>query len=609
MRCPSGTESAYELFAMNDSPARLRATVPGSRSSTSLRQRRRLLIILLLSTILLTVPGVAFASDAVKISKQDLYGKTLEAAAMAVEQFGTIDDPEALHRVADIAYKVAVQSDFRDFPFSFYLIDMPAPNAFALPGGQIFITQGMLDLGLDDDMLACLLGHEIAHVTERHGTRMQKRAMWLNILSQAALLGVLIGASDEPENPDDPYGYSPSRKGSLVQGTAAAGLAISELLLRNYSRDFEDEADAEGQRLAAAAGFDPDGARRLWELMNRRIPQAREYGYWRTHPFSDQRQRAAEVRAGDLKILEGRPAEDYRALTQKVILEYGERHNKEEELLPFIEQSALTAWPQGPTAEKLRLGALHRLRDTELEEGELERDYGELVRAYLLALDEVRRLTPESAFLATLEKELDGLRSESDELYPKALAVWEDGFYQTPFLENFVSNYPTSEVAADVALALGNAYSRLGRQTDGVRQYLRAAEAGPDSEAARRALAGLRNLAPVLDELTALQHLQNDLDDPQLRELAAGRLAEIAGSYEDIEDGAEYLRRFPDAEHSEEIRERLEALAHDLYGEIVLYQGLGDHLQALERIQLILTHAPQSRAAELLRDQAVVDDS
>ncbi len=583
------------------------------------------------------------AAGAQQISKPELFGKTLEAAKGALEHYGEVDDPQALRRVADLGYLLAVQSDFRDFPFTFYLIDMPVPNAFALPGGQIFVTSGMLDLGLTDDMLACLLGHEIAHVTRRHGTRMRKRATLLNVLSQALLVGVMVGVDDEPENPYDPYGRSGSRKGSLVQGAAATGMVVSELLLRNYSRDFEDEADVEGQRLAASAGYDPDGARQLWQLMSQRIPQSKEYGYWRTHPFSDQRMRAAEVRSEELKIQDHpRPAEDYRAITQKVLLEYGEgvlpkagQRNprlpetdrqdskgvspaplgEDSDLGTFIETAALTAWPQGPRAEQLRLAALHRRRDAELEREELSRDYGKLVRAYMVQIEEVRALTAGSTpqrgtgknFLATLESEMHELRQGAEEIQSKALAVWQGGIYQTPFLETFLSNYPTAEIVPDVALALGDAYSRLGRQAEGVDQYLRAAQAGPDTTAGKRALAGLRGLAPYLDRPAALQQLSEEIDDPELRQLARRRIDQVAATYADLADGAEYLRRFPAADHAEQIRRRLEALAQNLYGEVVLYQKLGDHVKALDRIQQILTHAPLSEAAEALRERAVID--
>ncbi len=548
-------------------------------------------------------------AEAQTISKPELFGKTLSAAAKAVEHYGAVEDPEAQRRITDIGYELAVQSDFRDFPFTFYLVDMPVPNAFALPGGQIFVTRGMLDLGLTDDMLACLLGHEIAHVTQRHGTRIQKRATLLNVLSQALLVGVMVGVDDEPENPNDPYGRVGSRKGSLVQGAAATGMVVSELLLRNYSREFEDESDVEGQRLAAAAGYDPDGARQLWELMNQRIPQSNAYGYWNTHPFSDQRMRAAEVRAAELKIQENpKPPEDFRAQTQKTLLAYEPRNKHDsEELRSFIDLSALNAWPKGPRADDLRLNTLHRQRDAELENEEMSRDYGELVRAYHLQIEEVRALTPDSAVLGTLENELHELRDSADKLLPKALEIWQDGIYQTPFLEIFLSNYPTAEAAPDVALALGNAYSRIGRQADGVDQYLRAAETGDTTEAGRSALVGLRNLTPYLENPAALQQLSDKIDDPKLRQLAQERLDKVASEYKELADGAEYLRRFPEGDHAEQIQEHLETLAQNLYGEVVLYQGVGDHIKALDRIQQILTHAPLTKAAVALRERAELD--
>jgi len=140
---------------------------------------------------------------------------------------------------------------------------MPVPNAFALPAGQIFITTGMLDLGLDDDMLANVLGHEIGHVINEHYLKMQRRATLMNVLGNLLVAGVVIGESQRKtptaQAPYDPrVGYD-NGGGNLVQGAAAASLVVSELLLRSYSRDNEDEADKEGQRLAGAAGLQPGG--------------------------------------------------------------------------------------------------------------------------------------------------------------------------------------------------------------------------------------------------------------------------------------------------------------------------------------------------------------
>ncbi len=88
------------------------------------------------------------------IANPDLFEKSIKVATEAAAQYGTPDNPEDLARVNRIGYELAQQAEFQKFPFTFAIVDMPVPNAFALPAGQIFVTSGMLDLGLDDDMLA-----------------------------------------------------------------------------------------------------------------------------------------------------------------------------------------------------------------------------------------------------------------------------------------------------------------------------------------------------------------------------------------------------------------------------------------------------------------------
>lgn len=584
-----------------------------------------------------------------QISNEKLYEQSLNAAQKALAFYGEYDDPEAARRVQDIGYRLAAVSDYRQFPFTFYLVDMPVPNAFALPGGQIFVTRGMLDLGLDDHMLANLLGHEVAHVVYEHGQRMQRRATLLNILSQAALLGVMIGVDNDPAaSTSSVYGPNDNRKGSLVQGAAASGIVFTELLMRKFSRGFEDEADIEGQRLAAAAGFDPDGARALWALMNEKLPPNQDYGYWRTHPFSDTRQRAASVRARDLRVHPATGSDGYRRGIQSVLLDFRDGLEEDDaltepppprrdpndrtptdrddrrspppdpmaertrpvwqtDLRVFLERSALAAWPRGSTADGLRLAHLHRLRDRELERDEVARDYGELLATYGAEIDAVRALTPESELIAVLETESEELRRQAEAVFPQAVEIWESGVYQTPFLETFLSNWPEAEQVPDVALALAHAYSRSRRESQAVKYYLRAREAGPETEAGRRALRGLRNLTPHLEELVGLQQLAEGSVDEELRRLAAERLGAVASSFDHLANGSAYLHAYPSGAHVETVRTRLEALAQNLYGEVVLYQGLGDHVKALERIQDILEHAPMTSAAEALRERAVVE--
>lgn len=595
-----------------------------------------------LSACLLLAPAAGAAPQGpLEIKDGKIYRQSAEAAHGAADFYGQLDRPSEQRRVLDIGYRIAAVSEFSDFPFSFYLVEMPVPNAFALPGGHIFVTRGMLDLGLTDDMLACLLGHEIAHVIERHGQRIQRRATLLNVLSQAALLGVMIGAEDKPQGVYNPYaGPEESRKGTLVQGTFAAGIVFTELLLRKYSREFEDEADEKGQLLAAAAGFDPNGANKLWQVMMDKIPQSEDYGYWRTHPFSEVRLRAAAARAAELKPQSSpAPSEPYRQEAQKAILAYrdklekelavkavsletdprekprdegdkaAEAARKEKELeatfLPFLEASALDAWPQGPAAETLRLAALHRRREKELAREEMSRDYGELLQAYRRQEGEVRALTPESPFLATLDAEQKELTAQASALLPKALKIWEEGIYQTPFLETFLSNWPDGANRQEMALALGNAYARSRREEGAVERYLEVAAAGPEDPLAVKALAGLRNLAPHLENLSALAKLAGESPDPELRQLAQARLEQVAGTFSELENGSAFVKAYGDNAQAPAVRKRIEALAQNLYGEVVLYQSLGDPVKALERIQKILEHAPLTPAADALRQKAL----
>lgn len=568
---------------------------------------RRILASALVFLLVFSTAGPVWAQG---IANPDLFDKSLKAAAETVVQYGSPDNPEQLARINRIGYELAQHSEYQKFPFIFGIVEMPVPNAFALPGGQIFITTGMLDLGLDDDMLANVLGHEIGHVVLEHFARMQRKATLMNVLGTLLVAGVVIGEKNGnrqqgAQAPYDPrVGTDPG--GDLVQGAAAASLVISELLLRSYSREHEDEADKEGQRLAASAGYDPDGARKLWEKMNSRAPQLREYGYWQTHPFGEERMRAAEIRKELWKVDAKKAADDYRKRTQGTLSGYLERKKPDEDVTVFLKKAILAAWPQGKVSDGLRLEKLHKRRDDELARPLLSRDYGAVLRLYREELAEVRAVDAKSDLVAALEGEIADLDAKRKELYPRAVEVLGGGIYETSFLTAFLSNFPEAQQVPEVALALGDAYSRLGSRTDAVTQYLKAWEAAPESNEGKRARTGLRNLAPNLNELAALQQMAEQNKDPELKQVANERLAAIVKSYNDLTNGAEYLRRYPEGPFVVPVIERLNVLADNLYGEVVLYQSVGDTVKAMERINKILTHAPLSPAAEKLRDRAVL---
>ncbi|HVS16231.1 MAG TPA: M48 family metalloprotease [Thermoanaerobaculia bacterium] len=580
-------------------------TAPAPRRPRAAARRARAAVL-----VALLAPGVALEPAAAQtVTNPELYRKSLEAAAQAVRQYGLVEDPGVQARVADIGYRLASRSGFEKFPFTFAVIDMPIPNAFALPAGQIFVTRGMLDLDLSDDMLAALLGHEIAHVTEQHFLHMRRRATLLNVLSSLLTVGAIAadrGSRDDVyQGPGGIWQRDPGNTADLLQGAQATGVVVGELLLRSYSRENEDESDEVGQRLAAAAGFDPNGARQLMAKMRAVIPQSKSFGYWQTHPFFDDRVRAAEARARSLQAREVDPqgVDAYRRRTQEVLL--GELQRSEgpamtEALQQSIKQAALVAWPRGEASDRLRLERLHTRREAELERLELSRDYGSLIEAFEVERRAVGALTPESILIATLSREIAEMTATLESLYPKAVAVLDGGVYETGFLESFVSNYPDSPRLPEVALALGTAYSRLGRETEAVEQLLRVWELAPETEQGRSAARGLRALVPLLNRLAALEALARQERDEELAALAAGRLEQQATRYEDLGNGAEYLTRFPDGHHAEEVTDRLHQLAEHLYREMSLYRQLGDVAKAVDRASRILEHAPLSPAAERL---------
>lgn len=177
-------------------------------------------------------------------------------------------DPAPLAYVEALAAPLVEAYD-GPYTFRFAVVDDPAINAFALPGGYVTVHMGLLDAADSGEEVAAVLAHEMRHVTERHGLRRIARQ-----LGGAAALGMIFGAAD---------------LGAL------GGVAIG-LMGRAYDRDQEREADEEGHALLVAAQIDPRGMVTFFDRL------AREGGSMpailSTHPGSAERSAAAAARAG-----------------------------------------------------------------------------------------------------------------------------------------------------------------------------------------------------------------------------------------------------------------------------------------------------------------------
>ncbi|HSK20882.1 MAG TPA: M48 family metalloprotease [Longimicrobiales bacterium] len=156
-----------------------------------------------------------------------------EAAVQAAQSIGLVEDAALQSYVARIGSTMAAQSERPDLPWSFQVVDDPTPNAFALPGGPIFVTRGILALMGSEAELAGVLGHEIGHITARHSVTLLSRA-------QLAQLTLGVGSILVPEI---------AQLGQL----AGAGL---QLLFLSYGRDAERQADDLGFGYALRQNYD-----------------------------------------------------------------------------------------------------------------------------------------------------------------------------------------------------------------------------------------------------------------------------------------------------------------------------------------------------------------
>jgi len=173
-----------------------------------------------------------------------------QAAKEVEEKIGLVDDPQLAAYVDAIGQRLAARSPRRDVAYHFAVADMQEPNAFALPGGWIYVSRGLLVITGSEAELANVIGHEIGHVAARHAASREARSMGAGLLS---VLGSVVAGATLGTNVGQGVGQ-------LFQ-IAGAGLIAS------YSRGQEREADDVGQRLAADTGWDPAAMSRFLQTL------------------------------------------------------------------------------------------------------------------------------------------------------------------------------------------------------------------------------------------------------------------------------------------------------------------------------------------------------
>ena len=209
-----------------------------------------------------------------------------QVATQALQQVDLVEDPAVQQYVDRMGQELVAATELAERPWRFYVVDDPSINAFALPGGHVFVHTGLIEAAGSPSELASVVGHEVAHVAARHHTERITKVYGLNTLA-SLLVGQDVSLAEQ----------------IAVQLVGSGTLA-------KFSRDDERESDELGQALMAEAGYPPQAMAGMFRTMleaRERRPNLLER-FFASHPITEERIQTAEERAQALPEVEERAA-------------------------------------------------------------------------------------------------------------------------------------------------------------------------------------------------------------------------------------------------------------------------------------------------------------
>ena len=193
-----------------------------------------------------------------------------------IKKTGTLLNDLSLRGFVDrVGRSLVAEVGSTPFEFRFYVVKSQEPNAFAIPGGYVFVTTGLLVLAESEQEIAGVLSHEIAHVTMRHISQLIDRSKRINIASMAAMIAGMLLAGG----------------GKGGEAIAATAMAAQQALMLKYTREHEIDADQNSLHYLAKAGYDPNGLLSFMKKISRysMIAAPKIPAYLTTHPAPDDR--------------------------------------------------------------------------------------------------------------------------------------------------------------------------------------------------------------------------------------------------------------------------------------------------------------------------------
>jgi predicted Zn-dependent protease len=240
------------------------------------------------------------------LSQSDEYRLGAMVARELREQNALIEDPEISEYMNGVGMRLASQSAEGGKHFQYFVIKDPGINAFAVPGGFVFVNEGLVLITGSESELASVMAHETAHVTQHHIARMIRAQSTQGITSAAAILAaIVLGA----------VGGGQAMEGGIA---AAQGMAVQQQI--NAVRDNEMEADRVGIGFLAGAGFDPNAMAGFFETMSRHEGLAPTYipAMLIDHPVTTDRIAEARARAAQFPGHKAKDSQSYELIRERV---------------------------------------------------------------------------------------------------------------------------------------------------------------------------------------------------------------------------------------------------------------------------------------------------
>ena len=219
---------------------------------------------------------LTLALGACAVSQQQEVEMGQQYSQQIDQQLPLVTDPELNRYINVLGDSIAMLADSRELTWTFRIVDSKQVNAFAVPGGFIYINRGLIERAQNMSQVAGVLGHEIGHVTERHSVKQMQKA-------QGANVGVTLACVLT----------------RVCEGQAAGALinVAGGAVFAKFSRSDEQEADREGVKNVVRAGVDPNGIPEMFEILleeRSRNPGAME-AWFATHPLEEDRIRATRA--------------------------------------------------------------------------------------------------------------------------------------------------------------------------------------------------------------------------------------------------------------------------------------------------------------------------